>query len=69
MSIRDEIKSFIAGKGRTMKQVHEALDARHNRKTTYQNFAQKLARNTLRYEEAKEIADVLGYKIIWVEKD
>ena len=68
MTLRDEIKSRIMGRGWSMKQVHEALDERHGRKTSYQNFAQKLTRGTLRYEEAKEIAEILGYKIAWLDE-
>lgn len=68
MSIRDEIKSYIIRKGRTMKEVNDALNARQGKDTSHQNFSKKLASGSFRYEDAKELADILGYEIVWIDK-
>ena len=33
------------------------------------NFSGKLARESLRYTEAVELADVLGYDVVWVKRE
>lgn len=68
MSIRDEIKGYASLAGKTLKFLYEELDKLHNRETTYQNFVKKLARESLSYKEVKEIAEILGYEIVWNRK-
>lgn len=67
-TIRDEIKSYIIRKGWAMKELNDALNKRQGKETSYQNFSKKLASGSFRYEDAKEIADILGYEIVWVDK-
>lgn len=68
LSLKDEIKALVIRKGRSMKWLASEIDRRRGKNTSYQNFYQKLARESLKYEEAKEIASILGYEIIWVDK-
>ena len=32
------------------------------------NFSDKLRRETIRYKEVKELAEILGYEIVWNKK-
>ena len=32
------------------------------------NFSDKLRRETIRYREVKELAELLGYEIVWKKK-
>jgi hypothetical protein len=70
MTIRDEIRSYIVREGMTVKSVYEALLARHGKEKvgSYQNFNQKLKAERLRYKDALEIAEVIGYEIVWQKK-
>jgi hypothetical protein len=34
-----------------------------------QNLSQKITRGTLKYVEAEQIADVIGYEIVWRKKE
>ena len=68
MTTKDEIKSIIIKSGWTMSAVVKALNDKHGRDYTVQNLSNKLSRNTLRYREAKEIAEILGYSIEWLPK-
>ena len=36
--------------------------------TTPQALSNKLSRDTLRYSEAKAIADIIGYELNWTKK-
>ena len=54
--------------GRTMEEVVTMLKEMYNRSGSVYNLSGKLNRGTLRYQEAKEIADVLDYDIIWVKR-
>lgn len=68
MDVREEIKSIIVQSGLSMTDVVQILNAKHQRNDSLQNLSNKLARKTLRYSEAQEIADALNYEIRWVPK-
>lgn len=64
MDIRNEIKSYIVREGRTMTEVIEQLAFEHDWSESVSNFSGKLQRGSLRYGEALELAEALGYEII-----
>lgn len=68
----DEMPKFIKAKivesGYTMTEVVEELNKR-GKEGSIQNLSQKLSRGSLRYDEAVEIADVIGYEIVWKKKE
>lgn len=65
--IKNEIRSYIVKKGYSIKKVVELINQKYGRNYSGANLTNKLHRGTLKYREAKEIADVLGYKIEWIE--
>ena len=68
MNIRNEIKSYIVREGMTMSEVLERLVEEHGWSSSVPNFSGKLQRGSLRYSEAKELADVLGYELVWQKR-
>lgn len=68
--IRNEIKSYIAKSGWTITDIVKALNEKYpsEKDTTSQNLSNKLSRGTIKYSECREIAEIIGYKIEWVEK-
>ena len=68
MSIRNEIKAMIVREGTTMGDVLERLEEEHGWSGSLTNFTAKLRRESLRYKEAIELADVLGYDIVWQKR-
>lgn len=50
-----------------MSQVIDKINEKYGRNDTVQNLSNKLTRGTLKYKEALEIADIIGYKIEWIE--
>ena len=68
MDIRNEIKSYIVREGKTMSEVVEELAYEHGWSESVPNFSGKLRRGSLRYQEARELADVLGYDLVWVKR-
>lgn len=65
---RNEIKSYITREGMTMTEVVELLADEHGWSSSVPNLSGKLRRGSLRYTEAVELADVLGYDLIWVKR-
>ena len=65
---RNEIKSYITREGMTMTEVVELLADEHGRSSSVPNLSGKLRRGSLRYTEAVELADVLGYDLVWVKR-
>ena len=65
---RNEIKAQIIRAGFTMQEVLERLHDDYGWSDSVSNFSNKLARNSLRYREAIELADVLGYDLMWQKR-
>ena len=69
MNIRNEIKAHIVQEGTTMSEEVQALAVVHGWSANVPNLSDKLKRGTLRYSEAIELADVLGYDIVWKKRE
>ena len=65
MNIKNQIKAQIMFAGFTMAEIVDALSTEYGWSDSLSNFSSKLSRESLRYKEALELADVLGYEIIW----
>ena len=65
MSIRNEIKSQIVRAGFTMQEVVDRLADEYDWSDSVSNLSAKLQRESIRYKEVVELADVLGYDIVW----
>ena len=65
---RNEIKSYIIRAGMTMSEAVEILAEEYGWSGSVPNLSDKLKRGSLRYGEAVELADVLGYDIIWQKR-
>jgi len=68
MEIRNEIKSYIVREGYTLSEVVEILADEYGWSTSVPNLSGKLRRGSLRYREAIELANVLGYDLVWQKR-
>lgn len=68
MNVRNEIKAYIVREGMTMNDVVTLLADEYGWSSSVSNLSDKLRRRSLRYREAMELADVLGYDIIWKKR-
>ena len=68
MNHRNEIKSYIVRAGMTMQGVVEKSADQYDWSRSVPNLSGKLRRGSLRYGEAVELADVLGYDIVWQKR-
>lgn len=81
MPIKETIKIMLAKCDITLTEIVNRLNEKHRsefipiddksefKPDTVQNLSKKVNKGTLRYEEAEEIADIIGYKIEWIKKD
>lgn len=65
---RNEVKSYITREGMTMTEVVELLADEHGWISSVPNLSGKLRRGSLRYIEAVELANVMGYDLVWVKR-
>ena len=65
MSIRNEIKAQIIRAGFTMQELVDRLADEYDWSDSVSNLSAKLQRESIRYKEVVELADVLGYDIVW----
>lgn len=68
MDIRNEIKAYIVREGVTMSEVVDRLAYEYDWSSSVPNLSGKLRRGSLRYQEAIDLADVLGYDIVWQKR-
>ena len=68
ISCRNQVKSYITWEGMTMTEVVELLADEHGWSSSVPNLSGKLRRGSLRYTEAVELADALGYDLVWQKR-
>lgn len=66
-SIKNEIKGYITLSGWQMGEVAKKISDKGS-KVPLQNLSNKLTKGTIRYSEVKDIAEAIGYEIIWKKK-
>ena len=64
-NLRNEIKSYIVRQGMTMQEVVDLLADEYGWSDSVSNLSNKLQRESLRYTEAVQLADVLDFEIVW----
>ena len=67
-NVRKEIKAQIVRAGFTMQEVVDRLAEEHDWSDSVSNLSAKLQRESIRYKEVIELADVLGYDIVWQKR-
>jgi hypothetical protein len=70
MDIKQQIKEYLNKKNTTLTNVVSIINSFKSKEeqTTVQNINNKLTRGTIKYSEVLEIAQILGYDIIWQEQ-
>ena len=68
MDIRNEIKAQIIRAGFTMQELVDRLSDEYDWSDSVSNLSAKLQRESIRYKEVVELADVLGYDIVWQKR-
>ena len=67
-NVRNEIKAQIVRAGFTMQELVDRLAEEYDWSDSVSNLSAKLQRESIRYREVIELADVLGYDIYWVPR-
>ncbi len=67
-NLADKIKGYITLEGSNLSKIAKLLVKSDN--TTYSQpiLSQKLKLGTIKYIEVEEIADLIGYDIVWVKR-
>ena len=68
MNIRNEIKAQIVRAGFTIQELVDRLADEYDWSDSVSNLSAKLQRESIRYKEVVELADVLGYDIVWQKR-
>ncbi len=68
MDTKSEIKAQIIRAGFTMQEIVEKMADEYDWSSSVSNFSSKLKRDSLRYKEVLQLADALGYDIIWQKR-
>ena len=67
-NVRNEIKAQLIRTGYTYQEALEMVSEEYGWSTSASNLSGKLHRGSIRYKEVLELADVLGYDIVWQKR-
>ena len=67
-NIRNEIKAQIVRAGFTMQELVDRLHDDDGWSDSVSNLSAKLQRESIRYREILELADVLSFEIVWQKR-
>ena len=67
-NLRNEIKSYIVRSGYTTQEVVDRLSEDYGWSDSVSNLSNKLQRESLRYVETVQLADALGYDLVWQKR-
>ncbi len=62
-NIREEIKIILLKENLTLVELAKMLSSKLNKKITADSISQKLRKNTIKYQDVKDILDSLDYDI------
>ncbi len=65
MNIKEEIKVIAARRGTTLKKICELLSEKTGKYYSYNNIANKIHRDTIRFNEVQQIFEILDYEICY----
>ncbi len=63
MGVREDIKILLVQERTTLTELADLLNEKTGKDYTVYGLSQKLQRSSMKYDEAKLIAETLGYKI------
>lgn len=63
MTVKEDIKSLLAKESWTITRMAQEMSKKTGKKYSIKTLSQKLTNGTLRYDEYKNIIDILGYEI------
>lgn len=63
MSVSEDLKILLLKEKMTITELAKLASEKSDKKYTVYGISQKLARNSMRYDELKFLAGVLGYNI------
>ena len=65
--IVNEIKNLVNDRDMTLKELAHKIGEAENKKYSLASLSQKLRNETISYKEIKLIAQILGYKIAFID--
>ena len=66
-TIKQQIKIALAERDMTLTDLYKQLIKKYDKGYSLQNLSSKINRNTLKYSEVQEIAEILQYDIKWID--
>ena len=64
-TIKQQIQIALAIRQMTLTDLYNQLKEKYGKEYSLQNLSSKINRNTLKYSEVQEIANILNYDIVW----
>lgn len=69
MDILEFISNLAKSERYSLRALNSALNTKNDKNVFNEVFHRKLKNKTIKYTEMEEIADLLGYEIVWKKKE
>lgn len=69
MSVREDLKILLVKEKMTLTELAREAEQVSGKKYTVHTLSQKLVNNSMKYDELKFLAEILGYKIVFEKFD
>ncbi len=66
--LADKIKGYVTMEGNNITKIAKLLYKSDGNNYSQQSLSSKLKLGTIKYLEVEEIADLIGYDIVWVKR-
>lgn len=63
MSVREDLKILLVKEKMTLTELAKEAELQSGKKYTVHSLSQKLVNSSMKYDEMKFLAEILGYKI------
>ncbi len=68
LTIREKVKILLLSRGISMRKLVKQINEKKGVDHRHTNLSRKLVKNTIRYAEVEEIAELLDYEIVFKDK-
>lgn len=69
MSIKNDIQSIIAKSGWTLTDLAREISIKYESNLSVQTLSKRICRESIRYSDIIQLAEIIGYEIKWVKKE
>lgn len=69
MNLLEFVSNLASGQRYSLRSLNDALNTKREKSVLNESFYRKLKTEAIKYREMEQIADLLGYDIVWKKRE